>query len=106
IVITQQNAQDLLAASKLLLLGTLKKKVEEFLRSHTDSVNCISIINLARLYDLKTLLSDARNYLHEQAKEVVETEEMHLLQEGDFIEVLEANASQEENFLFILKWMR
>ncbi|ELU10296.1 hypothetical protein CAPTEDRAFT_185686 [Capitella teleta] len=31
---------------------------------------------------------------------------MHLLQEGDLIEVLEANASQEVNFLFIQKWMR
>ncbi|ELU14872.1 hypothetical protein CAPTEDRAFT_74802, partial [Capitella teleta] len=106
IVITQQNAQDLLAASEMLLLGALKKKVEDFLLSHTDSVNCISIINLARLYDLKILLADARSYLHEHVKEVIETEEMHLLQEGDLIEVLEANASQEENFLFIQKWMR
>ncbi|ELT89422.1 hypothetical protein CAPTEDRAFT_89870, partial [Capitella teleta] len=104
--ITQLNAQDLLAASEMLLLGALKKKVEDFLLSHTDSVNCISIINLARLYDLKILLADARSYLQEHVKEVVETEEMHLLQEGDLIEVLEANASQEENFLFIQKWMR
>ncbi|ELU10852.1 hypothetical protein CAPTEDRAFT_73742, partial [Capitella teleta] len=104
--ITQLNAQDLLAASEMLLLGALKKKVEDFLLSHTDSVNCISIINLARLYDLKMLLADARNYLQEHVKEVIETEEMHLLQEGDLIEVLEANASQEENFLFIQKWMR
>ncbi|ELT93249.1 hypothetical protein CAPTEDRAFT_141439 [Capitella teleta] len=106
IVITQHNAQDLLAASEMLLLGALKKKVEEFLLSHTDSVNCISIINLARLYDLKILLADAQKYLHEHVKEVVETEEMHLLQEGDLIEALEANASQEENFLFIQKWIR
>ncbi|ELU03349.1 hypothetical protein CAPTEDRAFT_36636, partial [Capitella teleta] len=104
--ITQLNAQDLLAASEMLLLGALKKKVEDFLLSHTDSVSCISIINLARLYDLKTLLADARSYLHKHVKEVVEFEEMHLLQEGDLIEVLEANASQEENFLFIQKWMR
>ncbi|ELU14881.1 hypothetical protein CAPTEDRAFT_92281 [Capitella teleta] len=104
--ITQLNAQDLLAASEMLLLGALKKKVEDFLLSHTDSVNCISIINLARLYDLKTLLADARSYLQEHVKEVVETEEMHLLQEGDLIEILEANASQEENFLFIQMWMR
>ncbi|ELU16880.1 hypothetical protein CAPTEDRAFT_66668, partial [Capitella teleta] len=104
--ITKLNAQDLLAASEILLLGALKKNVEDFLLSHTDSVNCISIINLARLYDLKTLLADARSYLHEHVKEVVETEEMHLLQEGDLIEVLEANASQEENFLFIQKWMK
>ncbi|ELT89660.1 hypothetical protein CAPTEDRAFT_214573 [Capitella teleta] len=104
--ITELNAQDLLAASEMLLLGALKKKVEEFLLSYIDSVNCISIINLARLYDLKILLADARNYLQEHVKEVVESEEMHLLQEGDLIEVLEANVSQEENFLFIQKWMR
>ncbi|ELT94187.1 hypothetical protein CAPTEDRAFT_214730 [Capitella teleta] len=36
----------------------------------------------------------------------METKEMHLLQEIDLIEVLEANASQEENFLFIQKWTR
>ncbi|ELT96846.1 hypothetical protein CAPTEDRAFT_203209 [Capitella teleta] len=104
--ITSQNAQDLLAASEMLLLGSLKQKVEEFLRSNTDSMNCLSTLSLARLYDMKTLMEDAKKFLHEHMREVTDSEEMHLLQEDDLIETLEANASQEHKFCFIQKWIR
>ncbi|ELT89759.1 hypothetical protein CAPTEDRAFT_135854 [Capitella teleta] len=39
IEITTDNAQDLLSACEMLLLGALKQDVEEFLCSHTESNN-------------------------------------------------------------------
>ncbi|ELT89041.1 hypothetical protein CAPTEDRAFT_220459 [Capitella teleta] len=54
IELTSQNAQDLLAASEMFLLGNLKQNIEEFLYGHTETTNCISHLNLARMYDLKT----------------------------------------------------
>ncbi|ELU06180.1 hypothetical protein CAPTEDRAFT_136176 [Capitella teleta] len=106
IKITTQNAQDLLAASEMFFLGSLKLIVEEFLCTHTESTNCVSIINLARIYDMKTLLAGAKKYLYEHVNEVIDTEEVHLLQEEDLVGVLEANGSQEDNFCFLQKWMR
>ncbi|ELT90682.1 hypothetical protein CAPTEDRAFT_97326 [Capitella teleta] len=104
--ITTQNAQDLLLASEMLLIDNLKQAVEQFLNSHTESTNCVSIINLARIYNMKTLQVDALRYLQEHASDVIDAGEMHLLQEEDLIEVLEANYSQHENFRFIQKWIR
>ncbi|ELT95660.1 hypothetical protein CAPTEDRAFT_34919, partial [Capitella teleta] len=105
IEISTQNAQDLLAASDMLLLGDLKQKIEEFLVSHTDSENCVSMLNLARFYDMELLLRDAQKFLHKLAKEAIDTEEMHLLQEKDLIETLQANSWQENNFCFLQKWV-
>ncbi|ELU17698.1 hypothetical protein CAPTEDRAFT_146149 [Capitella teleta] len=105
IEITTQNAQDLLEASDMLLLGALKQKIEEFLRRHTDSRNCISMMNLARLYGMEAVMRDAQRFLHELTKEVIATGEMHLLQEEDLIEILQASSSQENNFCFLQKWV-
>ncbi|ELU08015.1 hypothetical protein CAPTEDRAFT_93881 [Capitella teleta] len=104
--ISTQNAQDLLAASEMLFLGDLKLKVEEFFLSNTESINCISTINLARLYDMKTLMGDAKKFLREHLREVTDSEEMHLLLEEDLIETLRASASQEASFRFVQKWIR
>ncbi|ELT98333.1 hypothetical protein CAPTEDRAFT_192304 [Capitella teleta] len=101
IEITTQNAQDLLEASDMLLLSALKQEIEEFLFCHIDSGNCISMMNLARLYGTEAVLRDARKFLSELAKEVIATEEIHLLQEEDLIETLQANSSQENNFCFL-----
>ncbi|ELT95138.1 hypothetical protein CAPTEDRAFT_120430 [Capitella teleta] len=106
IEINTQNVQDLLAASEMLMLGALKQNVEEFLRSHTESMNCISMINLARFYSLETLLAKAKDILHDHIKEIIDMDELRYLQERDFVEVLEERESQEESFLFIQKWMR
>ncbi|ELT99697.1 hypothetical protein CAPTEDRAFT_145040, partial [Capitella teleta] len=106
IEITTDNAQDLLSACEMLLLGALKQDVEEFLCSHTESNNCVSIMNLASLHDMKTLLGNAKKFLHEHMKEVVETDEIRLLQEADLLEVLDKTLSQEDNFCFVQKWVK
>ncbi|ELU15524.1 hypothetical protein CAPTEDRAFT_23415, partial [Capitella teleta] len=106
IEITTDNAQDLLSACEMLLLGALKQDVEEFLCIHIESNNCVSIMNLASLHDMKTLLGNAKKFLHEHMKEVVETYEIRLLQEADLLEVLGETLSQEDNFCFIQKWVK
>ncbi|ELT90630.1 hypothetical protein CAPTEDRAFT_73011, partial [Capitella teleta] len=106
IELSTHNAQDLLEASNMLLLGTLKKNVEDFLCRHTDATNCISLLNLSRMYDLEALLEGAQKYLHDHVKEVANTEEMHLLQEGDLVEILTANSPEEDKFRFLQKWVK
>ncbi|ELT90728.1 hypothetical protein CAPTEDRAFT_90441 [Capitella teleta] len=106
IEITTDNAQDLLSACEMLLLGALKQDIEAFLCSHTESNNCVSIMNLASLHDMKKMLGNAKKFLHEHMKEVVETDEIRLLQEADLIEVLGKTLSQEDNFCFVQKWVK
>ncbi|ELU04832.1 hypothetical protein CAPTEDRAFT_198492 [Capitella teleta] len=103
--ISLDNAQDLLSASAMLLLGALKQDVEEFLSGHTGPNNCVSIMNLASLYEMKTLLANAKKFLHEHTKEVMGTDEIRLLQEVDLLEVLGKNSCQEDNFRFVQKWV-
>ncbi|ELU06557.1 hypothetical protein CAPTEDRAFT_97200 [Capitella teleta] len=49
IKLTTRNAQDLLVASEMLLLGALKQNIEEFLCEQIESSNCISLLNFARM---------------------------------------------------------
>ncbi|ELT93591.1 hypothetical protein CAPTEDRAFT_211281 [Capitella teleta] len=92
IEITTQNTQELLAAIE----------VEEFLCSQTESKNCVSIINLARIYDTKALLAVAKRFEH--VKDIFDAEEIHLLQKEDLFEILDADAFQYDNFCFIQNW--
>ncbi|ELU07971.1 hypothetical protein CAPTEDRAFT_53735, partial [Capitella teleta] len=80
--ITTNNAQDLLEASDMLLIDTLKHNVEEFLCNQADKSNCISLLNLAQFYDLKLLLKETESILHDlQVNDLIDTEEVHLLSE-------------------------
>ncbi|ELU12086.1 hypothetical protein CAPTEDRAFT_177411 [Capitella teleta] len=106
ITITTQNAQDLLAASDMLLLYALKQNIEEYLFCNTEISNCISLLNLARIFYLKRLLEVAQNYLQEHVCEFINTKEMHLLQEEDIIKMLAANRIQEDSFCLVQKWVR
>ncbi|ELT99871.1 hypothetical protein CAPTEDRAFT_133847, partial [Capitella teleta] len=63
IEITVDNAQALLEAGEMLILDNLKQKVEQFLIGQLEAQNCISILNLGRLYELKTLVESTRQFL-------------------------------------------
>ncbi|ELU09991.1 hypothetical protein CAPTEDRAFT_103627 [Capitella teleta] len=106
IEVTAQNAQDLLSASDMLLIDALKEDVEEFLCQNTGSSNCISLLHIARLYDLKALLKDAHTFLLGNIKEMIDSEELHLLQEGDLVDILIASYCQEDSFRLVQKWVR
>ncbi|ELT99932.1 hypothetical protein CAPTEDRAFT_73018, partial [Capitella teleta] len=106
IEVTAQNAQDLLSASDMLLIDALKEDVEEFLCQNTGSTNCISLLHIARLYDLKALLKDAHTFLLGNIKEMIDSEELHLLQEGDLVDILIASYCQEDSFHLVQKWVK
>ncbi|ELT90817.1 hypothetical protein CAPTEDRAFT_89939 [Capitella teleta] len=83
IEISTENAQELLAASDRLLLVDLKKMVGVFLCGQADTNNCVSLLNLARLYRLESLGGISQQFLTDHWKELIETEEIYQLAEDD-----------------------
>ncbi|ELU15351.1 hypothetical protein CAPTEDRAFT_119714, partial [Capitella teleta] len=76
IEITEQNAQALLAACNMLLLTNVKKDIAKFLSHKIDESNCISLMNLARFYDLESLRKEAHKFITKHWKELIDTKEM------------------------------
>ncbi|ELT88813.1 hypothetical protein CAPTEDRAFT_36920, partial [Capitella teleta] len=85
---TEENAQRLLAASEMLLLGDLKEKLEEFLCDHIQAANCVSLLSLSRLYKLQELIKDAQNYLNSHCQEILNEGDLVELQEDDLVGIL------------------
>ncbi|ELT93360.1 hypothetical protein CAPTEDRAFT_137514, partial [Capitella teleta] len=104
--ITTHNAQDLLEASDMLLIDTLKRSVEEFFCELTDKSNCISLLNLARFYDLKMLREKAQDTVcNIQVDGMDDIEDMHLLEENDLVTILKASDVLDDSFCLVQKWI-
>ncbi|ELU03516.1 hypothetical protein CAPTEDRAFT_116986 [Capitella teleta] len=104
--IATNNAQDLLKASDMLLIETLKRRVEEFLCEQIEESNCISLLNLARFYGLEMLQEDAQVTLYDmRADDIINMEDIHLLEEKDLIKILTANDALDESLCLVQKWI-
>ncbi|ELT87282.1 hypothetical protein CAPTEDRAFT_83392, partial [Capitella teleta] len=106
IEITEQNAQALLAACNMLLLVDVKKDIVKFLSRQICNSNCVSLMNLARFYELDSLRKAAHKFLTKHWTELIDTKEMGELQEDDFVELLKSLGSQEDRFRFLQNWIR
>ncbi|ELU11196.1 hypothetical protein CAPTEDRAFT_137808 [Capitella teleta] len=104
--ITVDNAQGLLEASGILMLDKLKQKVEKFLLEKIEVENCLPLLNLGRLYELKLLVEASRKFLSDHLDEAIDTVEMKELREEDLVHILRNHASQETCFCMLQKWVR
>ncbi|ELU12524.1 hypothetical protein CAPTEDRAFT_38688, partial [Capitella teleta] len=68
--ITEENAQNLLFASNMLLLDDLKAASEEFLCEHIQPSNCVSLLNLSHLYEIKDLVKRAQQFITDKWAEI------------------------------------
>ncbi|ELU11833.1 hypothetical protein CAPTEDRAFT_53734, partial [Capitella teleta] len=103
IEITEDNAQGLLEASSLLMLDKLKKKVEHFLIGQLEAENCVSILNVARFYQLETLLETSLKFLCDRLHKIIDTMELEELTKDDLVNVLENHATKEACFILDMK---
>ncbi|ELU03922.1 hypothetical protein CAPTEDRAFT_35088, partial [Capitella teleta] len=104
--ITGDNAQGLLEASSMLLLDELKNIVEEFLVRRIEAQSCVSLLNLARLFELKALIEALLKFLTDNLDKAFDEIEMKELQEEDLVHVLKNHASQRVCFCALQKWVR
>ncbi|ELT87760.1 hypothetical protein CAPTEDRAFT_211783 [Capitella teleta] len=103
--ITEENAQNLLSASNMLLLTDLEIASEKFLCEHIQPSNCVSLLNLSHLYELKDLIKRSQHFVAEQWTKVSD-ESIIDLKEEDFIEILEAHDSHEGKFIRLQRWVK
>ena len=75
VIITQQNAVNLLEAADYLLLPSLKKCVERFLERELTTSNCVSTYYYAEKYQCKDLMVISRNFFFPNFAAVAQSQE-------------------------------
>ncbi|ELU02464.1 hypothetical protein CAPTEDRAFT_220776 [Capitella teleta] len=105
IEITQENALNLLAASEMLLLCDLKAKIQAFLCCNIHAKNCVSFLNVSRLYKLQDLIKDSQRFLNTHCKDVTRKGDLVELQEDDLVGILNFDPC-EDSFRILRKWVQ
>ena len=106
ITITPDNAQGLLEAAEMLLLLDLKQSAEEFLCGSVGPDNCVTSLNLARLYTLPKLEEAANSFIQSNVNAMLESEELGQLPQDDLVYLLRSHERHEESFRLLQRWVR
>ncbi|XP_029344870.1 kelch-like protein 2 isoform X2 [Acyrthosiphon pisum] len=110
ISITEQNVQDLLAASNLLQLQEVKNACCDFLQAQICPTNVIGIIAIADLHDCTKLLTRSELYFKQHFSDVVEGEEFLSLSRGQIVKLIasdEITAPSEEKICeSVIRWVK
>ncbi|KAG7159515.1 Gigaxonin-like [Homarus americanus] len=83
VVLDNDNIQDILQASDLLLMSDLKELCIEFLMNRIDVDNCLGILQFAQQFTCPRLVHFAQDFIYEhfRHRQIVRTEEFRNLSE-------------------------
>ena len=73
--VTQENAEELIAAGNYLIIPSLKTVSGRFLEGEMSNKNCISTFYFAEKYQCNELLTNSRRFVHENFACVAEMDE-------------------------------
>ena len=77
--VTQENAEELIAAGNYMIMPSLKTISGRFLEREMSSINCISTFYLAEKYECDELITNSRRFIHENIVSVAKLDEfLHL----------------------------
>ena len=77
--VTQENAEELIAAGNYLIIPGLKTASGRVLEREMSHINCISTFYLAEKYDCNELITNSRRFIHENIVSVAKLDEfLHL----------------------------
>ena len=107
--VTQENAQELIAAGNYLIIPSLKTASGRFLEGEMSDKNCISTFYFAEKYDCDELITNSRRFIHKNIVSVAKLDEfLHLEAEkiAKWISSDEITVSEEADvFKIILDWV-
>ena len=107
--VTQENAEELIAAGNYLIIPSLKTISGRFLEREMSSINCISTFYLAEKYECDELITNSRLFIHENIVSVAKLDEFLLLQAKEierWISSDEITVNEEADvFKIILDWV-
>ena len=107
--VTQENAQELIAAGNYLIIPSLKTASGRFLEGEMSDKNCISTFYFAEKYDCDELITNSRRFIHKNIVSVAKLDKfLHLEAEkiAKWISSDEITVSEEADvFKIILDWV-
>ena len=107
--VTQENAEELIAAGNYLIIPGLKTASGRFLERETSHINCISTFYLAEKYECDELITNSRLFIHKNIVSVAKLDEFLLLQAKEierWISSEEITVKEEADvFKIILDWV-
>ncbi|XP_029345949.1 ring canal kelch homolog isoform X2 [Acyrthosiphon pisum] len=110
ISITEQNVQDLLAASNILQLQEVKNACCNFLQAQLCPTNVIGIIAIADFHDCTKLLTSSELYFKQHFSDVVEEEEFLSLSSEQIVKLISSDEltvpSEEKIFESVIRWVK
>ena len=77
--VTQENAEELIAAGNYLIIPGLKTASGRFLEREMSNINCISTFYLAEKYECDELITNSGRFIHENIVTVAKLDEFLLL---------------------------
>ena len=78
--VTQENAEELIAAGNYLIIPGLKTASGRFLEREMSNINCISTFYLAEKYECAELITNSGRFIHENILTVAKLDEFLLLE--------------------------
>ena len=107
--VTQENAEELIAAGNYLIIPGLKTASGRFLEREMSHINCISTFYLAEKYECDELITNSRLFIHKNIVSVAKLDEFLLLQAKEierWISSDEITVNEEAAvFKIILDWV-
>ena len=107
--VTQENAEELIAAGNYLIIPGLKTASGRFLEREMSHINCISTFYLAEKYECDELITNSRLFIHKNIVSVAKLDEFLLLQAKEierWISSDEITVNEEADvFKIILDWV-
>ena len=107
--VTQENAEELIAAGNYLIIPGLKTASGRFLEREMSHINCISTFYLAEKYECDELITNSRLFIHKNIVSVAKLDEFLLLQAKEierWISSEEITVKEEADvFKIILDWV-
>ena len=107
--VTQENAEELIAAGNYLIIPGLKTASGRFLEREMSHINCISTFYLAEKYECDELITNCRLFIHKNIVAVAKLDEFLLLQAKEierWISSDEITVNEEADvFKIILDWV-
>ena len=107
--VTQENAEELIAAGNYLIIPGLKTASGRFLEREMSNINCISTFYLAEKYECAELITNSGRFIHENILTVEKLDEFLLLEAKEierWISSDEITVKEEADvFKIILDWI-
>ena len=107
--VTQENAEELIAAGNYLIIPGLKTASGRFLEREMSNINCISTFYLAEKYECAELITNSGRFIHENILTVAKLDEFLLLEAKEierWISSDEITVKEEADvFKIILDWI-